>query len=117
MEILNEIFKAIESYFNAATKLGYVKDSDLDKLLVYIFIQEILEGDMSYFVDEKDFRLMEKALSCLFGTSCLLPYPQHANDDNLFGHLEDDRVAIVRLKQEDLTRSTEDNRVRFKAYN
>lgn len=117
MELLNHLFNGIEYYFNAATQLGYVKDSDVEKLLMYICIQELLEGVTRYHVTESDYKIMEQALTCMYGSSCLLPYPQYVRSSNLYGHFEDDREAIVRLRQDNPTRSTEDDRVRFKAYN
>ncbi len=104
-------------YFNALTKFGYKKQSDVNKLLVYNFIGEILTGEMRYFITEKDYGAIEQALSCLYGSSCLIPYPQYINDDYLFGHLESGRLITPRITEDNNIRFTEDVRVRFKASN
>ena len=115
MEILNDVFKSVSIYFNTLIQLGYKKQTDVDKLLVYNFIEEMLTGEMRYFITEEDYRKIEQALSCLYGSSCLLPYPQYANDDYLFGHVESGGLISPRITEDSNIRFTEDDRVRFKA--
>ena len=117
MEILNQIANFISYYFNALTQFGYKKQSDVNKLLVFNFIGEMLTKEMRYFITEKDYRTMEQALSCLYGSSCLMPYPLYANDDSLFGHIERDELIIPRITEDANIRLTEDNIIRFKASN
>ena len=117
VEIINDVFNSIGTYFNALTQFGYKKQGDVDKLLVYSFIEEMLTGEMRFFVTEADYRLLEQALSCLYGSSCLIPYPQYANDDYLFGHIESGGLISPRITEDSNIRFTEDDRVRFKASN
>ena len=117
VEILNDVFKSVSIYFNTLTQLGYKKQTDVEKLLVYNFIEEMLTGEMRYFITEEDYRKIEQALSCLYGSSCLLPYPQYANDDYLFGHVESGGLISPRITEDSNIRFTEDDRVRFKASN
>lgn len=117
VDVLNDVFKSISIYFNTLSQLGYKKQSDVDKLIIYAFIEEMLTGEMRIFVTEDDYRVIEQALTCLYGSSCLLPYPQYANNDSLFGHLESSGLITPRLAQDDNIRFTEDDRVRFKASN
>ena len=117
MEILNQVADSISTYFNALTQFGYKKQSDVNKLLVYNFIGEMLTGEMRYLITEDDYRLIEQALSCLYGSSCLIPYPQYINDDYLFGHIYRDGLIIPRITEDSNIRFTEDDRVRFKASN
>lgn len=117
MEILNQIADSVGIYFNALTQFGYKKQEDVNKLLVYSFIGEMLTEDMRSFITEDDYRLIEQALSCLYGSSCLLPYPKYPNEDSLFGHLEREGLIIPRITEDSNIRFTEDDRVRFKAAN
>lgn len=117
VEIINDVFNSIGTYFNALTQFGYKKQEDVNKLLVYNFIEEMLTGEMRFFVTEADYRLIEQALSCLYGSSCLIPYPQYANDDYLFGHIERGGLISPRITEDSNIRFTEDDRVRFKASN
>lgn len=113
VEILNDVAKSIDIYFNTLAQLGYKKQSDVDRLLVYSFFEELLTGEMRYFITESDYRLIEQALSCLYGSSCLMPYPKYINDDSLFGHLEGS--SSPRITQDSNMRYTEDYILRFKA--
>lgn len=117
VEILNQVAESMSTYFNALTQFGYKKQGDVNKLLVYNFIEEMLTGEMRYFITEDDYRLIEQALSCLYGSSCLIPYPQYANDDYLFGHIESGGFIAPRITEDGNIRFTEDDRVRFKASN
>ena len=117
VEIINDVFNSIGTYFNALTQFGYKKQGDVDKLLVYSFIEEMLTGEMRFFVTEADYRLIEQALSCLYGSSCLIPYPQYANNDYLFGNIESGGLISPRITEDSNIRFTEDDRVRFKASN
>lgn len=107
----------MEYYFNSLTQFGYRKDSDVTKLIVYIFISEILTGDMREFITEKDYRIIEKALYCLYGSSCLLPYPKYINEDNLFGHNVLNKPLIPRITEDSILRLTEDSKFRISVVN
>lgn len=115
MEILNDVAKSMDIYFNTLAQLGYKKQSDVDRLLVYSFFEELLTGEMRYFITESDYKLIEQALSCLYGSSCLVPYPEYINDDSLFGHIESGGLISPRITEDSNIRFTEDDRVRFKA--
>lgn len=120
VEIINDVFNSVNSYFNALTQFGYKKQDDVNRLLIYNFIGEMLTGEMRFFITEADYRLIEQALSCLYGSSCLIPYPQYANDDYLFGHLESGGLIIPRITEDSNIRLIENdtgNRIRFKASN
>lgn len=106
------------TYFNALTQFGYKNPQDVNRLLIYNFIGELLTGDMRYFITEEDYKTIERALSCLYGSSCLIPYPQYANNDYLFGRNEDNKLLYTRLLESDTTlRYLENDGLRYKAYN
>ena len=117
MEILNDVFNSVSSYFNTLTQFGYKKQSDVNKLLIYVFISELLTGDMRYFITEEDYKLINRALTCLYGSSCLIPYPKYINDDSLFGHINDEPIVPRITEKWDRVRYTESDVVRFKASN
>ena len=117
MEILNDVFNSVSSYFNTLTQFGYKKQSDVNKLLIYVFISELLTGDMRYFITEEDYKLINRALTCLYGSSCLIPYPKYINDDSLFGHINDEPIVPRITEKGDRVRYTESDVVRFKASN
>lgn len=67
---------SIERYFNALSNTGYMPYSDVYKLIVVIFADELLNGEYKRFVTDDDNTLIHKALYCLYGSSCLTPYPE-----------------------------------------
>lgn len=69
----NYLLNSLISYFNALSKLGYLSYNKVNKLIAALFITEILEWAV---ITEEDYRDIENALTCLFGSSCLLPYPE-----------------------------------------
>lgn len=115
VEITNQVNSSLNSYFTALSQFGYKKQSDVNKLLIYIFIEELLTGDMRFFVTEEDYKLIEQALSCLYGSSCLMPYPQYSNDANLFGNMPDYSNTGVRITEEKDIRITENDVIRVNA--
>ena len=117
MEVLNDVLRSMGYYFNALTQFGYKKQGDVDRLIIYNFIEEMLTGEMREFIKESDYRTIERALYCLYGSSCLIPYPQYVNDDNLFGHRDPGGLITPRLTEDIVIRFTEDDIVRFKATN
>lgn len=74
---------SLERYFNALSKLGYKSYSEVDKLLVLIFIQELLDSECKTFITEDDYRAINQALYCLYGSSCLIPYPEYKSGASL----------------------------------
>lgn len=77
MEITNDVFNAVNKYFHTLSNLGYKKDTDVNNLVIYLFIEELICGPMSLFITEKDYNTIDKALYCLYGTSCMIPYPDY----------------------------------------
>lgn len=115
--ITDDVYKSIETYFNALSHFGYKKQSDVDKLIIYSFIEELLTGDLRGFISEEDYQYIGRALECLYGTSCLIPYPQYINNDVLFGHYYDGQLIIPRITEEQVTRFTEYDTLRIKVDN
>lgn len=69
---------------------------------------------MRVYITENDYRIIQNALNCLYGSSCLIPYPNYINDNNLFGNLFSDSVTPRATEIDDIIRITEDARIRFK---
>lgn len=116
MEILNETFGSLSSYFDALGKFGYMNDKEVEKLLMFIFIEELVTGELREFITEADYRDIEKALYCLYGSSCLIPYPDLANADSIW-HRTDSSILLPRITEDNIIRFSEDDRMRFKATN
>lgn len=76
------VLNSLNRYFNVLEITGSLKQSDVDKLLVYKFISELLNSEVSSFITEGDYSFIDKALNCLYGSTCLIPYPEITGYDN-----------------------------------
>lgn len=74
--------EAFARYFNALSLLGYKSYSDVDKLLVLSVIEDILSGELSFFVTEEDYRSITNALYCIMGDNCLISLPSYDTWDS-----------------------------------
>lgn len=93
------VYDAIERYFNAVSKLGYLSDRDTFKLLVLLFYRDVICEDYIGHITEKDYYLIEKALDCLYGTTCLIPYPEYMQNGKLhLGELSEMAQRIQKLE-------------------
>ena len=71
------VYNALSQYYAALCKLGYYSYKDVFKLLVLCFYRDFVYQDYRGILSHKDYTLIEKALTCLFGSSCLIPYPDY----------------------------------------
>lgn len=77
------LYKSLEHYFSALKKVGYYKYGDVCKLLVLVFWYHLLYEDYRGYVQRDDYRLIERGLDCLYGTTCLMPYIDYMKTGNL----------------------------------
>lgn len=73
----NIVYDAITQYYTALSKLGYYKYGDVFRLLVLCFLRDFVYHDYRGVLNREDYRIIEGALDCLFGSSCLIPYPDY----------------------------------------
>ena len=71
------IFEGVTSYYNALEKLGYMSYGNMQRLLILIFYRDFVYNDYRANLSEEDYYTIEKALDCLYGTTCLIPYPDY----------------------------------------
>lgn len=69
-----ELLCGVDLYFNTLHKLGYVSYSEVEKLLAALFLGEIVDGLFGNLLTEEEYTAIAKALTCLYGSTCLLPY-------------------------------------------
>lgn len=78
----NFVFNVLERYFINLTNTGYRKNSDVKKVLLLSHINKLLNNNFRGFITEDDYKKIERALYCLYGSSCLIPYPNYYNIKN-----------------------------------
>ena len=92
----NIIYNAITKYYKALKKLGYYKYEDAYKLLVLCFLRDFVYNDYRGLIKKSDYSIIERALNCLFGSSCLIPYPDYLKMGKL--HLGEVTELASRVK-------------------
>jgi len=78
------IYNTLSYYFHALEVKGYMPFRDSVKALLLIFYRDFVFNDFRARITEEDYHLIEKALDCLYGTTCLIPYPDYLKMGNLY---------------------------------
>lgn len=101
------LYEALLKYFNSLFSLGYISYSSVNKLLFLIAIQELIYKDFNALITEEDYRNIDRALYCIFGTSCLVPFPEFCNNSDMNKlHLGDLIELAYRIKRnEEITKN------------
>lgn len=73
----NLVYESLNRYFTHLGNVGYTKQAEIYKLLFLITLQELLDGDFKELISEKDYEEINKALYCVYGSTCLAPYPDY----------------------------------------
>ena len=90
------VYNALCRYYNTLEKTGYLSYDQVEKLLVLTFFKDFVTTDYRGLITYDDYRTIEQALNCLFGTTCLIPYPDYLKMGKL--HLGDITELACRVK-------------------
>lgn len=71
------IYDGVTRYYNRLEYTGYMSYQNMEKLLILIFYRDFVFNDYRGILSKEDYFLIEKALDCLYGTTCLIPYPDY----------------------------------------
>lgn len=71
------LYDAFSKYYEALGATGYMSRAESEKLLVLSFYKDFIYNDYRGNIKESDYQWIEKALNCIYGTSCLIPYPEY----------------------------------------
>lgn len=75
--------ESLTRYFNILSKLGYHKYEDVYKLIFLLFITDFLKSECKEFITKKDYDDIDEILYCLFGTTCLIPFPDFIREADI----------------------------------
>jgi len=92
----NILYDALSSYYHALEQKGYMSNSHAQKLLLLIFYRDFTLKDYRGLLSKDDYHLIERALDCLWGSSCLIPYPDYLKMGKL--HLGEVTEMVQRIK-------------------
>lgn len=90
------LLEALTKYYHALELRGYMSKANSDKLLVLAFYWDFMFHDYRALLSKRDYHLIERAWDCLYGTSCLIPYPDYLKMGKL--HLGEMTELAQRLK-------------------
>ena len=100
------IYNALTGYYNALEKLGYMSDSQAQKLLLLCFYRDFVYNDYRGILSLEDYKYIEKALDCLYGSTCLIPYPDYLKMGKLhIGEITEMAQRVKTLENTDVLKS------------
>ena len=90
-------------------KKGYMSHSHAQKLLVLIFYRDFILKDYRGLLSKEDYHLIERALDCLYGTTCLIPYPDYLKMGKLnLGGMTELAQRVKKLEKEPVLKLVHD---------
>ena len=81
MELSTEVTNVLDKYFTSLLNSGYKSYEDVNKIIIYTLIEELLCGPMSEFVTKDDYKSIMSLLYCLYD-SCNIPMPLNKSYNN-----------------------------------
>jgi len=90
------LYNSLSSYYHALSLKGYMPYIDAQKLLILSFYRDFILNDYRGLLSGEDYHTIENALNCLWGSSCLIPYPDYLKMGKL--HLGEITEMAHRLK-------------------
>ena len=90
------LYSSLSRYFSALEVKGYMRYSQMEKLMILCFCRDFVFSDYRGILSKDDYLLIERALDCLYGSSCLIPYPDYLKMGKL--HLGEITELAARLK-------------------
>lgn len=111
MELTDEVYNSVNRYFSALSHMGYKPDEEVNKLLVFTFLEEILYGPLSQFITEEDYKTIISTLYCLYG-SCMIPFPDYKKS---FSSVVNRVLDEYRITETGTLRSSESLELRVKS--
>lgn len=106
----NLAYIGVSNYFKALSTFGYKSYKEVDKLLVLLFIEGLLRGPLSMYIDDCDYKTITNVLYCLFGSTCLIPYPEFVVSTSL---VQDLNANTPRISEDEILRFSEDELIRL----
>lgn len=103
------LYESCLRYFTSLANYGFKSEDDVKKLLFYVFIQELV-NTTSLAIPEDDYKHLENALYCMYGTTCLIPYPNYC-ERPMYAHLGDIAELSTRMAKVEEKNSEQDTRL------
>ena len=103
------LYEALYRYCHALELKGYMPKAHSIKLLVLAFFWDFTYNDYRGILSKEDYCLIEKALDCIYGTSCLIPYPDYLKMGKLhLGEITEMAQRVKTLEDTDVVKVIQD---------
>nr|DAH00556.1 MAG TPA: hypothetical protein [Crassvirales sp.] len=103
------LYEALTKYYHALEVKGYMSKAHSEKLLVMAFYRDFMFNDYRALLSKRDYCLIEKALDCIYGTSCLIPYPDYLKMGKLhLGEMTEMAQRIKNLEETEVIKAIHD---------
>ena len=77
--MVEQVYNSLSKYFIHLGNTGYVKQSSVERLLLFTLIQEFVDNVLGLYLTKEDYLEINKALYCLYGSDCMIEYPDYYN--------------------------------------
>ena len=78
----DRLYNALSKYFTVLSNTGYMNKTDTLKLYVYVTIVRLFYTVFREYITEQDYEIIDKALYCLYGSNCLISYPDFCTGED-----------------------------------
>lgn len=78
------VYESLCSYYHTLELKGYMSYDNMVRLLILAFLHDFVYHDYRGLLSEEDYRQIEQALDCLYGSTCLIPYPDYLKMGKLY---------------------------------
>lgn len=103
------LYEALSKYYHALELKGYMSKAHSNKLLILAFFWDFTYNDYRGILSKEDYCLIEKALDCIYGTSCLIPYPDYLKMGKLhLGEITEMAQRVKTLEDTDVVKVMQD---------
>ena len=109
-------------YFKTLSSTGFASSVDVKRLLMVMFENEMLNSELSFFLSEKDYNIISRAIRKIVG-DCLIPYDTYCNNklrQGLYGEhigspmlMDTSLYSTMRHTEDDVRRHAETTEVRM----
>lgn len=100
------LYNSLSSYYHALELKGYMPNKDIQKLLLLIFYRDFVFSDYRGILSREDYLMIERALDCLYGSTCLIPYPDYLKMSKLhLGEITEMAQRVKNLEDTDVLKA------------
>ena len=96
----------LNKYFNILSKKGYVKNKEVNKVIILTFLSRLL-NDFSEYITEDDYNDIIKSIYCL--SDCLIRLPKYNVFKDSLIHNKYNDGLMLRITEDELNRFMENN--------